>query len=155
MELGHWVTESMGHLGHLSRPGHRVIILTRCETRVLRFSKKAQDKDIKIYIFLVKIRPTVIEIIDNFKNDHQILLSRRVQTPNSDKNWQTSCPLHTFVCNISRHLEFIIEQGHRVNWVSGSLYSRITGSLGHKMRPSSMSSSYKSEVRRRRRRISC
>ena len=34
MELGHWVTGSVGHLGHLSRPGHRVIILTRCETRV-------------------------------------------------------------------------------------------------------------------------
>jgi len=34
MELGHWVTGSMGNLGHLSRPGHRVIILTRCETRV-------------------------------------------------------------------------------------------------------------------------
>ena len=32
MELGHLVTGSMGHLGHLSRPGHRVIILTRCET---------------------------------------------------------------------------------------------------------------------------
>ena len=44
----------------------------------------------------------------------KILLSRSVQTPNSDKNWQTSCPLQTFVCNISRHLEFIIEQGHRV-----------------------------------------
>jgi len=48
----------------------------------------------------------------------KILLYRSVQTPNSDKNWQTSCPLQTFVCNISRHLEFIIEQGHRVNWVS-------------------------------------
>jgi len=24
MELGHWVTGSMGHLGHLSRPDHRV-----------------------------------------------------------------------------------------------------------------------------------
>jgi len=62
MELGHWVTGSMGHLGHLSRPGHRVIILTRCETQVFRFSKKTQNKDIKIYIF-VKIRPTVIEIL--------------------------------------------------------------------------------------------
>jgi len=61
-----------------------------------------------------------------------------VQTPNSDKNWQTSCPLQTFVCNISRHLEFIIEQGHRVNSVSGSLDSQVTGSLGHKMWPSSM-----------------
>jgi len=25
MELGHWLTGSMGHLGHLSRPGHWVI----------------------------------------------------------------------------------------------------------------------------------
>ena len=57
MELGHCVTGSVGHLGHLSRPGHRVIILTRRETRTL--------------------------------------LSGSVQTPNSDKNWQTSCPLQT------------------------------------------------------------
>jgi len=32
-----------------------------------------------------------------------------------------------------------MEQGHRVNWVSGSLDSRVTGSLGHKMWPSSIS----------------
>ena len=37
MELGHWVTGSMGHL---SRPGHRVIILTRCETRVVPVVEK-------------------------------------------------------------------------------------------------------------------
>jgi len=45
-----------------------------------------------------------------------------MQALDSDKNWQTSCPLQTFVCNISRHLEFIIEQHHRVNWgwVAGS-----------------------------------
>ena len=67
MELGHWVTGSMGHLGHLSRPGHRVIVLTRCETRVFPVFEKNQDKDTKIYIF-VKIRPTVIEIL-TFKND--------------------------------------------------------------------------------------
>jgi len=34
MELGHWVIGSVGHLGHLSRPGHRVIIFNRCEIRV-------------------------------------------------------------------------------------------------------------------------
>jgi len=62
MELGHWVTGSMGHLGHLSRPGHRVIILTRYETRVFPVFEKAQNKDIKIYIF-VKIRPTAIDIL--------------------------------------------------------------------------------------------
>ena len=74
MELGHWVTGSTGHLGHLSRPGHRVIILTRCETRVFPVFKKAHDKDIKICVCVcvracvpacvrVKIRPTVIEIL--------------------------------------------------------------------------------------------
>ena len=40
MELGQWVTGSMGHLGHLSRPRHRVIILTRCETRVFPVFEK-------------------------------------------------------------------------------------------------------------------
>jgi len=58
----------------------------------------------------------------------KILLSRSVQTLNSDKNWQSSCPLQTFVCNIRVG---VMEHGHRVNWVYGS--------LGHKMWPSSMS----------------
>jgi len=41
MELGHWV---IGSMGHLSRTGHRVIILTRCETRVFPvFEKNAQN----------------------------------------------------------------------------------------------------------------
>jgi len=40
VELGHWVTGSVGHLGHLSRPGHRVIILTRRETRVFPVFEK-------------------------------------------------------------------------------------------------------------------
>ena len=44
--------------------------------------------------------------------------------------------------HISRHLEFIIEQGHRVNWVSGSLDSRVTGLLGHKIWPSSISGAH-------------
>ena len=35
-------------------------------------------------------------------------------------------PLNGCVC-------VYIEQGHRVNWVSGSLDSRVTGSMGHKM----------------------
>ena len=39
-------------------------------------------------------------------------------------------------------MEFIIEQGHRVSWVFGSLDSRVTGSLGHKVSPSSMSVAY-------------
>ena len=42
MEMGHWVTVSMGHLGHLSRLGHWVIIVTRCETRVFPVFEKCQ-----------------------------------------------------------------------------------------------------------------
>jgi len=42
MELGHWVTGSMGLLGHLSRPGHRVIILTLCYPSFSGFRKNAQ-----------------------------------------------------------------------------------------------------------------
>ena len=42
MELGHWVTGSMGHL---SRPANRVIILTRYDTRVFPvFEKKPKIK---------------------------------------------------------------------------------------------------------------
>jgi len=51
--------------------------------------------------------------------------------------------------HIRRHLEFIIEQGHRVNWVSGSLDSRVTGSLGHEMWPSSVSGSFHLATTRR------
>jgi len=40
MELGHWVTGSTVHLGHLSRPDHRVIILTRCQSRVFPVFEK-------------------------------------------------------------------------------------------------------------------
>ena len=46
MELGHWVTGSMGHL---SRPGHRVIILTRCQTRVFPVFEKCPK--FKTYTF--------------------------------------------------------------------------------------------------------
>ena len=60
MELGHWVTGSMGHL---SRPGHRVIILTRCETRVFPVFEKSQRQRYTDIDFFVKIRLTVIEIL--------------------------------------------------------------------------------------------
>ena len=42
MELGHWVTGSMGHLGHISRSGHRVIILTRVRPEFSGFRKNAK-----------------------------------------------------------------------------------------------------------------
>jgi len=40
-----WVIGSPGHLGYFSRPGHRVIILTLCETRAFPvFEKKPKIK---------------------------------------------------------------------------------------------------------------
>ena len=55
-----WVIGSPGKLGHLSRPGHRVIIMTRCETRVFPVFEKMPKM----------------------------------------QNWQTSCPLQTFVTQL-------------------------------------------------------
>ena len=50
--VGHRVNGSFASSFTSGSPDHRVIILTRCETRVFPvFEKKAQDKDIKIYIF--------------------------------------------------------------------------------------------------------
>jgi len=39
--LGPLVRHGTRSLGHLSRPGHRVIILTRCETRVFPVFEKS------------------------------------------------------------------------------------------------------------------
>ena len=60
--LGHRVNGSFRSSFTPGSSGHRVIILTQCETRVFPVFEKAQDKDIKMYFF-VKIRPTVIEIL--------------------------------------------------------------------------------------------
>jgi len=71
--------------------GHRVIILTRCETRVFPvFEKKAQDKDIKIYIF-VKIRPTVIEILTLINYLQNFTFQKRDPVP--------SLPSASLLCN--------------------------------------------------------
>ena len=128
MELGHWVTGSMGHLGHLSRSGHRVIILTRCETRVFfRFSKKCPK--CKTYIWNAEMTKVIVRCLlldwNHWTSVHAmnfyfyLWLLKNLRPENTSSH-------------ISHHLEFITEQGHRVNWVSGSLDSRVTGSLGHK-----------------------
>ena len=61
MELGHWVTGSMGHLGHLSRPGHRVIILTGLRPEFFRFSKKCQK--CKTYIWNAKMTKVIVRCL--------------------------------------------------------------------------------------------
>ena len=48
MELGHWVTGSMGHLGHISRPGHRVIILTWWDPSFSGFRKLPKTQNVHL-----------------------------------------------------------------------------------------------------------
>ena len=122
IELGHWVT---GSIGHLSRPGHRVIILTRCDTRLFPFSKKCPK--CKTYIWNAEMTKVIVRclLLDwnhwmpvHAMNFYFCLWLLKILWPENTSS------------HISRHLEFIVEQGHRVNWVSGSLDSRVTGSLG-------------------------
>jgi len=124
-------------MGHLSRPGHRVITLTRCETRVFRFSKKCPK--CKTYIWNAEMTKVIFRCLlldwNHWMSVHAMnfyfyLWLLKILRPENTSS------------HISRHLEFIIEQGHRVNWVSGSLDSRVTGSLSHKMWTSSISDLY-------------
>ena len=110
-QLGHWVTGSMGHLGHLPRPGHRVIILTRCETRVFSgFRKKPKMQNVHLKCW-------------NDKSHCQVSVVGLKSLDVSPCNELLLLPTSS---HVSRHLEFIIEQGHRVNWIPGSLGRWVT-----------------------------
>jgi len=146
MKLGHWVTGSMGHLGHLSRRGRRGTgssFRPGVKPEFFRFSKKCPK--CKRYIWNAKMTKVIVRclLLDwnhwlsvHAMNFYFYLWLLKILWPEN-----TSSHIH-----VSRHLEFIIEQGHRVNWVSGSLDFRVTGSLGHKMWPSSISAGYSTEV---------
>ena len=101
------------------------------------FEKKPK---IKIYFLWKSVQPSLKCWHLIYKWSSKVYFPEACKRQTAIKNWQTSCPLQTFVCNISRRLQFIIGEGHRVSWVSRSLDSRVTGSLGHKMWPSSMPS---------------
>ena len=117
MELGHWVTRSMGYL---SRLGHRVIILTRCETGVfLRFSKICPK--CKTYIWNAEMTKVIVRclLLDwyHWMSVHAmnfyfyLWLLKILWTENTSSH-------------ISRHLE------NRVTGSSGSPGRWIPGSLG-------------------------
>jgi len=103
MELGHWVTGSMGHL---SRQGHRVIILTRCETRVLTvFEKmpKMQNVHLKCWNDKIHCQVSVIglksldvspcnELLFNFihrKNFDSSINKEKIQKQKDTRNQHT------------------------------------------------------------------
>ena len=123
--------------------GSPVIILTRCvRPEFFRFSKKYPK--CKTYIWNAEMTKVIARCLlldwNHWMSVHAMnfyfyqwlfknSLAWEVRILLGDVNDVIArTPLH-----ISRHLEFIIEKGHRVNWVSGSLDSRVTESLGHKM----------------------
>ena len=111
MELGHWVT------GSSFWPGVR--------PEFFRFSKKYPKY--KTHIWNAEIAEVIVRCLlldwNHWMSVHAMnfyfyLWLLKILWPENTSS------------HISRHLEFIIEQGYRVNWVSGS--------LGHKMWPSSI-----------------
>jgi len=134
--LGHRVNESFGSSFTSGSPSHRVIILTRRETRHFPvFEKNAQMQNVRLKCWNDKSHCQVsvvgLKSLDVSPCNELLLLPMIIK---NSLTWEYFfvTPLY-----ISRHLEFIrpIEHGHRVNWVSGSLDSRVTGSLGHKCDP--------------------
>jgi len=115
MELDYWVTGSMGHL---SRPGHRVIILIRCETWVFPvFEKmpKMQNVQLKCWNDNVIVRCLLLDwnhwMSVHAMNFYFYLWFLKILWPENTSS------------HISRHLEFIIEQGLQVagfpgHWVT-------------------------------------
>jgi len=64
MELGHWVTGSMGHLGHLSRPGHWVTLSSfwpGVRPEFFRFSKKCPK--CKTYIWNAEMTKFIVRCL--------------------------------------------------------------------------------------------
>ena len=126
MELSHWVTGSMGHLGHLSRLRHRVTgssFWPGVRPEFFRFSKKCPK--CKTYIWNAEMTKVIVRCLlldwNHWKSVHAMnvyfyLWLLKIVWPENTSS------------HVSRHSEFIIDQCYRVNWVSGSLDSRVTGS---------------------------
>jgi len=132
-----WVIGSPGqwvifHVRVTGSPGHH---FDPMRPEFFRFSKKCPKR--KTYIWNAEMTRVIVRCL---LMDWNHWMSLSVHAMNFYFYlWLLKIlwPENTF-SHISRHLEFIVEQGHRVNWVSGSLDSRVTGSLGHKMWPSSI-----------------
>jgi len=124
MEVVHWVTGSMGHLGHLSRPGHRVTgssFWPGVIPEFFRFSKKCPK--CKTYIWNAKMTKVIVGCLlldwNHWKsvlvmNFYFYLWLLKVLWPENTSSHMT------------RHFEFIIEQvtgstGSPGRWIPGSL----------------------------------
>ena len=114
--LGHRVNGSFGSSFTSGSPGHRIIILTRCETRVFPVFEKCPKCE--TYIWNAKMSKVIVKcLLLDWNHWMSVLWLLKIVWPGN-----TSSHI-----SLRRHLEFIIEQGHRVNGVPGRW---ILGSLG-------------------------
>jgi len=123
MELGHWVTGSMGHFGHLSRPAHRVTgssFWPGVRPEFFRFSKKCPK--CKTYIWNAEITKVIVGCL---------LLDWN--------HWMSVHAMNLYFYLWLLKILWTENTSSHISPVSGSLDSRVTGSLGHKMWPSSIS----------------
>jgi len=129
MELGHWVTGSFGSSFTSGSPGHHFDPVWDPSISGFRKMPKMQNVLLKCWNDKSHCQVSVVGLksLDHAMDCFFCLWLLKILWPENTYS------------HISRHLEFIIEQGHRVDWFSGSLDSRVTGSLGHKMWPSSIS----------------
>jgi len=129
MELCHWATGSMGHLGHLSRPGHRVIILTRCETRVFPvFEKMPKMQNVLWNAEIIKVIVKCLLLDWN----HRISVHAM------------NCYFYLWLLKKSLSWEYFFTHKstfgvHYRTGSPGQLGLRVAGFPGHKMWPSSIS----------------
>ena len=113
MKLGHWVTGSPGHhFDPVWDPSFFRFFSKKCP-KCKTYIWNAEMTKVIVYCLLLDWNHWMLVHAMNF---HFYLWLLKTLWPEN-----TSSHIH-------RHLEFIIEQGHRVNWVSGSLDSRVAGS---------------------------
>ena len=121
-ELGHWVTGSMGRLGHLLLPGHWVIILTWYETRVFSsFRKNAQNAK-RTFEMLAPDINTLTYLLTSSRLEYSIRYSTEYS---SSKKLDSHTPTHKSTFGVHYRTGSPGQLGLRVagfpgHWVAGS-----------------------------------
>ena len=116
MELGHWVTGSVDHLGHLSRPGHWVIILSRCETQVFPVFEK-MPKNAK-RTFEMQIQKLLLTYLPCRVLEYSIRYSTEYS---SSKKFDSHTPTHTLTFGVHCRTGITGSTGSLGRWIPRSL----------------------------------
>ena len=137
MELGHWVTGSTGHLGHLSRPGHRVTgssFWPGVRPEFFRFSKKCPK--CKTYIWNAEMTKVIVRCLLLYWNHwmsvhamnlYSCLWLLKIPWPEKTSSW-----LQWRHCSIFTHKSTFWV--HYRTGSPGQLGLRVAGFPGHWVR---------------------